>query len=627
VTHTPSAAPATVSLSSLGLESLDQLEGLKVPELKALLTQCQLSKVGKKADLVERLRSAVEEAPAVASSDGGSDHASNQPPATPRQSLHHYEGMNTPDLRDALKVRGMNPEGDRAALLERLCDDDDYAIELAAGHSQSLYFRPSSAAAPVERPLRSASASAHGASQPPPVHIPTTATTTSRAPPPSAAPRPPVPAPPTPGRELLDPDYVRAMEDKYLGVTGRPGGKRYREIVIRSIGMTPEKFTSGGQPSVTIDVLRKLAGKQDFDGTLDQSKLGAAYDFYSGGEAGLRACRAMDALCRMGSIETMLSSFIGPLQELKDGADRVHCSLNLNTETGRLSSRRPNLQNQPALEKDHYKIRDAFCAEDGNMFVVADYGQLELRLLAHITNCQSMIEAFESGGCFHSRTAVGMFDHVRAAVERGDVLLEWDYSKGEPPAPLVKDVYGAERRKAKTLNFSIAYGKTPHGLSKDWGVTVSEAQALLDAWYEDRPEVKKWQEETIKFARREHVTRTLMGRERRLPDITAKSRGARGHMERAAINTPIQGSAADVVMMAMLKLNQSPRLEELGYKLLLQIHDEVILEGPEENVEEALKLVRHLMENPWDEDSLGLSPLRVHLDVDAKFEKTWYRAK
>ena len=108
--------------------------------------------------------------------------------------------------------------------------------------------------------------------------------------------------------------------------------------------------------------------------------------------------------------------------------------------------------------------------------------QLELRLLAHITNCESMIKAFESGGCFHSRTAVGMFDHVREAVERGEVLLEWDYGKGKPTHPLVKDTYGAERRKAKTLNFSIAYGKTPHGLAKDWGVTVQEAQELLDAW-------------------------------------------------------------------------------------------------------------------------------------------------
>jgi DNA polymerase-1 len=151
-----------------------------------------------------------------------------------------------------------------------------------------------------------------------------------------------------------------------------------------------------------------------------------------------------------------------------DKHQRIHCSLNLNTETGRLSSRRPNLQNQPALEKDQYKIRDAFVAEAGNTLIVADYGQLELRLLAHITDCKSMLTAFELGGCFHSRTAVGMYKHVKEAVESGQVLLEWDYSKGQPTVPLVKDTFGSERRKAKTLNFSIAYGKTVHGLAQDW---------------------------------------------------------------------------------------------------------------------------------------------------------------
>lgn len=177
-------------------------------------------------------------------------------------------------------------------------------------------------------------------------------------------------------------------------------------------------------------------------------------------------------------------------QALVDQNSRIHCSLNLNTETGRLSSRRPNLQNQPALEKDQYKIRDAFIASPGNTLIVADYGQLELRVLAHMTNCTSMIQAFESGGCFHSRTAVGMYEYIKQAVDSGDVLLEWDYSKADrPPVPLVKDKYGSERRKAKTLNFSIAYGKTVHGLAKDWGITVEEAEKTLQAWYRDRPEV------------------------------------------------------------------------------------------------------------------------------------------
>merc|ERR1719198_165754 len=212
----------------------------------------------------------------------------------------------------------------------------------------------------------------------------------------------------------------------------------------------------------------------------------------------------------MSAIETMLSNFILPLQENADAGSRVHCSLNLNTETGRLSARSPNLQNQPALEKDQYYIRKAFTAEPGQALVVADYGQLELRLLAHITSCKSMIDAFKLGGDFHSRTAMGMFDHVRKAVDDGECLLDWDYSKGDPPAPLLKDLFGSERRRAKTLNFSIAYGKTPHGLSKDWGVSVDEAKAMLTAWYSDRPEVLAWQQQTIAHAKRHGHTRTLM---------------------------------------------------------------------------------------------------------------------
>jgi DNA polymerase-1 len=175
------------------------------------------------------------------------------------------------------------------------------------------------------------------------------------------------------------------------------------------------------------------------------------------------ACEALEALIEVGTIDTLLNTFIVPLQHLGDERGRIHTSMNLNTETGRLSCRRPNLQNQPSLDKDRYKIRSAFTPEEGNLMIAADYGQLELRLLAHITRCKSMIEAFAAGGDFHSRTAIGMYPHVRSAVESGQVLLEWDHSKGKPPAPLLKDVFATERKRAKVLNFSIAYGKTAHG--------------------------------------------------------------------------------------------------------------------------------------------------------------------
>ncbi|KAJ1398202.1 hypothetical protein B484DRAFT_406723, partial [Ochromonadaceae sp. CCMP2298] len=318
-----------------------------------------------------------------------------------------------------------------------------------------------------------------------------------------------------------------------------------------------------------------------------EAQWGTAYEVFEGGDKGKRACRAIGALAAIGQIDATIANFLVPLQALVDKNSRIHCSLNLNTETGRLSSRRPNLQNQPALEKDQYKIRDAFTAEEGNTLIVADYGQLELRILAHISACQSMIAAFKAGGCFHSRTAMGMYTEVREAVDSGAVMLEWDYSKGQPTVPLVKDTYASERRKAKTLNFSIAYGKTVHGLAQDWGISKQAAQETLDAWYSDRPEVKAWQDKTQFAVQRQGYVRSIMGRYRRLEDAKDRSNGAAmGHALRAAINTPIQGSAADIVMMAMLKLWRSEVLKGLGWKLLLQIHDEVILEGPKESMEE-----------------------------------------
>jgi DNA polymerase-1 len=321
----------------------------------------------------------------------------------------------------------------------------------------------------------------------------------------------------------------------------------------------------------------------------------------------------------------MIANFLTSLQKLADSESRVHCSLNLNTETGRLSSRRPNLQNQPALEKDKYKIRKSFLASPGNNLIVADYGQLELRLLASMTNCKSMIEAFEAGGDFHSRTALGMFDYIQEKVDNGDCLLEWDYSKGDPPKPMLKDEFASERRKAKTLNFSIAYGKTAHGLSKDWGVSTKEADAMLEAWYNSRPEVREWQQKTKDIAKKHGITRTLMGRYRQLPEAKSDQRGLVGHAERASINTPIQGGAADVAMMAMIKINNSETLKNLGWVLLMQIHDEVILEGPTETAEEAFDEVIHCMMEPWVH---GLRKTSVPLLVDGSWHHdNWYDAK
>eukprot|EP00981_Chlorochromonas_danica_P006017 scaffold1244_cov162-Ochromonas_danica.AAC.53 len=504
--------------------------------------------------------------------------------------INPYAMKSISELKEIIKSRGLKTSGTKGEITQRLIDYDERVIALKAYSFDELLEMCTARGIEVGDDSQETLVEKYMASE-----AAASKKTSKKAKIPS-------------GEELgVNPVNTTLITGAVTQQSVTSSVKKYREITIRSVGLTPSTFTPTGLPQVSASLLKKLAGKNVF-GEESEAKWGEAYDFFGGGEAGAKACRAIAALAA----------------SLVDKQGRIHCSLNLNTETGRLSSRRPNLQNQPALEKDQYKIRDAFIAEEGKTFIVADYGQLELRVLAHVTRCASMIEAFAKGGCFHSRTAMGMFGYIREAVDSGKVMLEWDYSKGQPTVPLVKDTFASERRKAKTLNFSIAYGKTVHGLAEDWGISKEEAQETLDAWYRDRPEVKEWQQRTQQMAKRGGYVRTMMGRYRRLPDANGLGPSA-GHALRAAINTPIQGSAADIVMMAMIKLWSSEKLKNLGWKLLLQIHDEVILEGPKETRDEAMKEVRECMENPFDH--FGLPPLLVHLDVDAKSEDSWYKAK
>lgn len=382
--------------------------------------------------------------------------------------------------------------------------------------------------------------------------------------------------------------------------------KAIRDITIKGLGKDCRGHTMTGWPSSSSDTMRKLVGRpRDEPPTF--------------GDSDKEFCFAVDDMIEATSISTLMSTFIGPLQEWPGKDGRIHASLNLNTETGRLSSRRPNLQNQPALEKDRYKVRKAFVCEEGNSLIVADYGQLELRLMAHITCCHSMIHAFNAGGDFHSRTAVTMFDYVKEAVNAGDCALEHDCRKAGPNVPLLKDMFSVERRKAKTLNFSIAYGKTVVGLARDWNVSEDEARETLSLWYKERQEVKSWQDHCRQFLRKHGYVETLFGRRRHIPDVSNPRKT--GYANRAAINAPLQGSAADLVMAAMIRLNCDPFLRNIGWKIVLQVHDEIILEGPTESASTALPVVVDIMKKPIDADLL------VDMTVDAKISRTWYDAK
>ena len=215
-----------------------------------------------------------------------------------------------------------------------------------------------------------------------------------------------------------------------------------------------------------------------------------------------------------------------------------------------------------------------------------------------------------------------MFDYIRKDLEAGTCLLEWDSSQGQAPAPLLKVKYAAERKKAKTMNFSIAYGKSAHGFSKDWGCSMEEAQEALNAWYKERQEVKQWQDKVKKDAGQFGWSVTLAGRYRSLVKyLTSKDKFVILAGLRAAINTPIQGGAADLMVGAMVKLYENEEIRSKGWKMIHQIHDEVILEGPEEHADRMLELVKSIMEHPLDSD------LRVQLEVDAKICNSWYESK
>jgi len=237
-----------------------------------------------------------------------------------------------------------------------------------------------------------------------------------------------------------------------------------------------------------------------------------------------------------------------------------------------------------------------------------------------------MLSAFEAGGDFHSRTAMSMYDYVAAAVDRGDVSLE-GLVEG---VPMLKDEFASERRKAKVLNFSIAYGKTEHGLAVDFDVSREEARETLRAWYDSRPDVERWQQDTIERARKVGYVTTLFGRRRNLQPIQmtgARNRRRVSAAERAAINTPIQGAAADVVMAAMIALEEDPVMLDLGFFQVLQIHDEVILEGPAHNADKALARMQEVMCRPSEDLGEAFDATGIQLEVSAKICDTWYEGK
>jgi DNA polymerase-1 len=259
--------------------------------------------------------------------------------------------------------------------------------------------------------------------------------------------------------------------------------------------------------------------------------------------------------------------------------------------TGRLSSSDPNLQNIPVRTDLAQRLRRAFVAAPGSRLLSADYSQIELRVLAHLSRDPALIEAFRAGEDIHDRTARQVFGESSAL------------------SPSEK------RRRAKIINFSIIYGKTAFTLGKEFGVSTREAQAFIDAYLDRYPKVRELIDEIVREARRTGKVRTLFGRQRYVPEIGSRNRTTRAAAERVAVNTPIQGTAADLIKKAMIDLSRRLREERLETRLLLQVHDELVLESPDNEVERASRVVRETMER--------VHPMEVPLRVDLKIGSSW----
>lgn len=319
--------------------------------------------------------------------------------------------------------------------------------------------------------------------------------------------------------------------------------------------------------------------------------------------------------------KALLTGFARPLHQYAKASGRIHPQWKFDTSTGRLACRKPNLQNLPNIRNDTYGIRSAFQAGEGNVLVVADYAQLEMKILAHLTNCGAMVEKFLKGGDYHSEVAVDMFKHVADAVACGKVVLEQAASGGPET---VKERFASERNKAKAINFAIIYGQAESSLAEDLNITTQEAEGLMEAWYRNKPEVKKWRQETIRESIRDQRALSILGRWRSLPLIDNDNAFVRRRSERAAVNFAVQGSAADVVLAAMLRIWKSERLQELGFRLVLQVHDEFVLEGPECGAAQASELVQQLMMEPFKDHQpeFGFAvPLTADVGVGRSFSE------
>tara|TARA_S200000501_G_scaffold348540_1_gene363821 strand:+ start:20 stop:838 length:819 start_codon:yes stop_codon:yes gene_type:complete len=263
--------------------------------------------------------------------------------------------------------------------------------------------------------------------------------------------------------------------------------------------------------------------------------------------------------------------------------------------TGRLSSSDPNLQNIPIRTSDGKRIREAFISSLDNKIFSADYSQIELRLIAHVSKEEALLEAFKNEKDIHKETASKIFN----------VLLD--------------EVDNDMRRKAKTINFGIIYGISPFGLAKQLNCSRQSAKEFIDAYFLEFPGIKNYMEKTIKEAKKDGFVKTIFGRKIPIRGLNSKNFSERGFSERQAINAPIQGSAADIIKKAMIRINDYLNNNSKSTKMLLQVHDELVFEVPLNEMKEIKEKIISIMENAH----LPFKNLNVPIKVESNYGKSW----
>jgi DNA polymerase-1 len=342
--------------------------------------------------------------------------------------------------------------------------------------------------------------------------------------------------------------------------------KQLGDVLFNKLNLPkPVKYGKGKTISTAVDVLENLAADHEVPRLVLEyrqlSKLKSTY---------------------VDTLPALLSATTG----------RLHTTFEqTGTATGRLSSANPNLQNIPIRTELGREIRAAFTAERGHVLLAADYSQIELRLLAHFSNDPLLVEAFRRGDDIHTLTAAQVF--------------------GVPPLMVTPD----HRRQAKVVNFGIIYGLSAFGLSQQLGIEPSEAKQFINAYFDRYKGVRAFIDNTLDEARRNQKVETLFGRIRPIPDINGKNANQRGFAERTAVNTPLQGTAADLIKIAMIRIDEAIRDRGLNSRMTLQVHDELVFEVPEAELDVMRSLVREYMEK--------VHPLAVPLVVEIGVGQNW----